>query len=107
VVGGLIPPRDRASWRILFLFGLLAGGALLAIVAPARLHFGLDRSPAVLIVAGVLVGFGTRLGDGCTSGHGVCGASRLSPRSLVATGLFMLTGAAGAFAVNHLLGGRL
>jgi uncharacterized membrane protein YedE/YeeE len=103
----MIPPRDRSSWRLLFLFGLLAGGALLAVAWPARLHFGLDRSPAVLIVAGVLVGFGTRYGDGCTSGHGVCGVSRFSPRSTVATLVFMVTGAAGAFVVNHLLGGRL
>ena len=60
-----------------------------------------------MILAGLLVGFGTQLGNGCTSGHGVCGLSRGSPRSMVATGTFMLTGGIAAFVVGHLLGGAL
>jgi uncharacterized membrane protein YedE/YeeE len=107
VVGGLIPPRDRSSWRLFFLMGLLAGGVLLALVAPGTLRFGLDRSPIALLLAGGLVGFGTRLGDGCTSGHAVCGIGRLSPRSITATAIFMLAGAASVYVVNHLLGARL
>jgi uncharacterized membrane protein YedE/YeeE len=101
IVGGLLPPRpaeDRA-WRLAFVAGLLAG--------PLVAGRDLIGVPAIgvpmLIVAGLLVGFGTGLGGGCTSGHGVCGVARLSPRSIVATLVFMLTGGATVFAVRHLL----
>jgi uncharacterized membrane protein YedE/YeeE len=67
----------------------------------------LDRSVAALLLGGVLVGFGARLGNGCTSGHGVCGISRGSRRSLVATATFMATGMATAWVVGHVLGGRV
>jgi uncharacterized protein len=92
-------------WRWWWLAGLLAGGAV-----AVTLHAGAPFTPRdgfpvpLLIVAGLLVGFGTRYGSGCTSGHGVCGVSRLSPRSLVATGVFMATGAASVFVVRHLAG---
>ena len=82
------PPRGAAT---LFVVGLPLGAALVTLVAgPVPAHF--PGSPTLLIVAGLLVGFGTRLGSGCTSGHGVCGISRLSPRSLASTGVFLATG---------------
>ena len=89
IVGNLITLRRAGeSWQLGFVIGLLfVGWALLG-----RMHLqGSATAPAALVAAGLLVGFGTRLGNGCTSGHGVCGLSRLSPRSLVATGTFMLT----------------
>jgi uncharacterized protein len=84
------PVRGDVSWRALFLLGLLAAGALATLVEPALLAPS-PRSVGVLALAGLLVGFGTRLSRGCTSGHGVCGLARGSFRSLVATGTFMLT----------------
>jgi uncharacterized protein len=81
---------DRA-WRAAFLAGLLLAGLLAARLAPGALQAS-PRSLAVVAAAGLLVGIGTRLGSGCTSGHGVCGLSRLSPRSLVATLTFILSG---------------
>ncbi len=92
VVGSLLPPRapDR-DWRIAFLGGLLAAGVVGSLVSPHLIGPSVRALPLV-IVAGLLVGFGTRLGNGCTSGHGVCGLSRLSTRSLVAVATFMTTG---------------
>lgn len=108
VAGGLFrPSAGDLSWRVLFIAGLVAGGAVLLLVNPEVFHVGIHRSFAALAVAGLLVGFGARLGSGCTSGHGVCGLSRLSRRSLVATLTFMATGALSVFVVVHLLGGRL
>ena len=82
---------DR-DWRLAFLGGLLAAGVVGALVAPAAIGATV-RPLGVVAIAGLLVGFGTRLGGGCTSGHGVCGLSRLSGRSLVAVATFMTTGA--------------
>jgi hypothetical protein len=108
IAGGLFRPvQGDLSWRLLFIAGLVAGGVVLTLVSPAAFHVGIDRSLGALAVAGLLVGFGARLGSGCTSGHGVCGLSRLSRRSLVATLTFMATGALSVFVVVHLLGGRL
>jgi hypothetical protein len=104
---GLDDGSGARSWRLLFLAGLLVGGAAFVVFDPRALASGLDRSPLALAVAGLLVGFGTRLGGGCTSGHGVCGLGQLSGRSLVATLTFMATGAVTVFVVNHLLGGVL
>ena len=83
--------RDR-DWRLAFLGGLVAAGLVARIVAPSAIGASVQPLP-IVILAGLLVGFGTRLGSGCTSGHGVCGLSRLSARSLVAVATFMLTGA--------------
>ena len=96
IVGGLLSSAtaDRA-WRYAFVAGLVVAGILAAAVAPASVGAPV-RSPLVVAVAGLLVGFGTRLGGGCTSGHGVCGLSRLSMRSLVAVATFMTTGALAA-----------
>ena len=99
--------RGDVSWRVAFLVGLVAGGAVLEVAAPGAIAFALDRSLPVLAVAGLLVGFGTRLGSGCTSGHGVCGLSRGSLRSLVATMTFMATGFATAALITLWLGGRV
>ena len=100
--------RRRAGdleWRLLFIAGLVGGGAVIARLWPGTLGAGGARSPAVLVVAGLLVGVGTRLGNGCTSGHGVCGVARLSPRSLVATAVFMASGMATVWVLRHALGG--
>lgn len=106
IVGGLVTPaRGDVAWRVCFVAGLVAGGICVRVlfVDPFR---GLDATPiAGLALAGFLVGFGASLGSGCTSGHGVCGVSRLSPRSIVATITFMATGALTVFVVRHLLGG--
>ena len=77
------------GWRLAFLAGLLSGGLILRMAQPAFFANTAGTPTLVLILAGVLVGFGTRLGGGCTSGHGICGVSRLSPRSLVATAIFL------------------
>lgn len=93
IVGSLLQPstHDR-GWRIAFVVGLAAAGVVARVVAPAAVGLPVRTLPA-LLVAGLLVGYGTRLGSGCTSGHGVCGMSRLSMRSLIAVITFMTTGA--------------
>ncbi len=109
IVGGLLDPPSKgdAGWRIAFLLGLLATGAIAATVAPAMVTSTVSRSSGAIVAAGLLVGLGTRLGNGCTSGHGVCGLSRFSGRSLVATLVFMLTGGIAVFVGQHVLGGTL
>ena len=96
------PPGDRL-WRLFFILGLVTAGIAwhaYAGPAPAREGFGLGWAAA----AGLLVGFGTRIGGGCTSGHGVCGLGRLSLRSLVAVAIFMATGIVTAVIVRHVIG---
>jgi uncharacterized membrane protein YedE/YeeE len=95
---------DRAL-RIWFIAGLLIAGALVRIFFPAAYATTWSAALPVVLVAGLLVGVGTQLGNGCTSGHGVCGISRLSIRSLIATGTFMATGVATVYVVRHHLGG--
>ena len=106
ILGGLLRPKPGdAGWRIAFLLGMLAAPVTLKWLAPAGFLSAprIDASVAAVVVAGLLVGYGTRLGSGCTSGHGVCGLSRLSPRSLVATGTFMAAGFGIVFVIKHLL----
>ena len=106
ILGGLVLPRHgEVGWRASFVTGLVAGGFLLHAVDPSATTVVFDVEPGFVILAGLLVGIGTRLGSGCTSGHGVCGISRGSPRSLVATIVFMATGAMTVFIVRHLLRG--
>jgi uncharacterized membrane protein YedE/YeeE len=103
IVGGLLRARrGDVSWRLAFVIGLMAAPVVYQLVAtlPA---IRIDTGETMLILAGLLVGVGTRYGAGCTSGHGVCGLSRLSVRSLVATLLFMTAGFATVFVVRHLL----
>ena len=102
IVGGLLKPRrGDAGWRVAFIAGLLAAPMAWALFA-APVAPRIAAGPVLLVVAGLLVGWGTRHGCGCTSGHGVCGLARLSPRSLVATLAFMGSGFATVFVVRHL-----
>jgi uncharacterized protein len=106
ILGGLLKPTaGDAAWRISFLLGMLAAPVTLALLAPAGFISAarIDAGWALIVVAGLLVGYGTRLGSGCTSGHGVCGLSRLSPRSLVATGTFMAAGFLTVYLMRHAL----
>ena len=104
VVGGLLQhgaAGDKA-WRLAFVLGIVAAPLLYQTFA-ALPEISIEADWATLVAAGLLVGFGSRRGSGCTSGHGVCGLSRLSPRSLVATLSFMATGFATVYVVRHLL----
>ena len=103
ILGGLLRPTSGdVMWRLALLLGLIVAPAVLAVfVAPVIPT--IDAGPTTLIIAGLLVGIGTRYGGGCTSGHGICGLSRLSPRSLIATLAFMGSGMAIVFAMRHLL----
>jgi uncharacterized membrane protein YedE/YeeE len=105
--GVLRPAKGDMLWKACFLAGLLTGGLVLRLFLPRAFDFGVVRSWDVLALAGLLVGFGTRLGNGCTSGHGVCGVSSLSTRSIVATATFVASGAVVVCLVNHLLGALL
>jgi uncharacterized protein len=108
ILGGLLTPGSGdVGWRATFVAGLLAGGLVIGLLAPAALESTIDRSAVAIVAAGLLVGFGTRLGSGCTSGHGICGISRFSPRSTVATLAFMATGAGTAAVVTHVFGGQV
>lgn len=91
------------GWRLAFLLGLFLAGLIGIAFAPGAIHFDLQAGYGQVILAGLLVGFGTQLGSGCTSGHGVCGVSRLSLRSIVATLLFMAAGMLSVYAWVHLL----
>jgi uncharacterized membrane protein YedE/YeeE len=103
ILGGLVKPQPGdAGWRIAFIAGLLAAPALWRLfgpLPPVRVEAGLP----VLVIAGLLVGWGTRYGSGCTSGHGVCGLARLSPRSLAATLAFMAAGFVTVFVARHVM----
>jgi len=100
--GVIFPKRQDVAWRAAFLIGLIVAGGLYMALVPGASLPRTDYSRAGLIVAGVLVGFGTRMGNGCTSGHGVCGLGRLSLRSLVAVLTFMATAIATTFVIRHL-----
>ncbi len=97
-------PAADGGLRGWFLLGLIVAGIVGAIVAPQAIAESPVSLP-LIAVAGLLVGFGTRLGNGCTSGHGICGMSRLSPRSLAAVFTFMTAGAITVFVVRHVFGG--
>lgn len=102
VMGGLLKPASGdIAWRAAFLLGLVAAPLAYTLFATPP-EPQIDAPFGAIVVAGLLVGVGTRYGSGCTSGHGVCGLSRLSPRSLVATAAFMSTGFVTVFALRHL-----
>ena len=104
VLGGLLnPTRGDIAWRVAFIAGIVAA-PLVYLLFAAWPAVQIDASYGALVAAGLLVGVGTRYGAGCTSGHGVCGLSRLSPRSLVATLAFMAAGFGTVFVARHLLG---
>ena len=103
ILGGLLRPiAGDIGWRMAFVLGLL-GAPLVYGLATRLPSVHVDADMTTLVVAGLLVGVGTRYGSGCTSGHGVCGLSRLSPRSMVATASFMLAGFVTVFIVRHLI----
>jgi uncharacterized protein len=102
--GAIRPAKGETAWRLCFLAGLLAGGGLLRIFLPGAFEFGHLRPSVVFALGGLLVGFGTRMAGGCTSGHGVCGMARLSMRSVVATATFIAMGALTVYVTRHLLG---
>ena len=91
------PVKNDRAWRWNFIGGLLVGGLLLQLAYPKAFSEGLRTETWTVVVAGLLVGFGTVLGNGCTSGHGVCGMSRLSPRSIIATFIFIAAGVGAVF----------
>jgi uncharacterized membrane protein YedE/YeeE len=106
ILGGLLPPKaGDTTWRVFFLLGMLAAPTVFHAVVPAQYITAprIDASGWMVIAAGLLVGIGTRYASGCTSGHGVCGLSRLSPRSLVATLSFMGAGFVMVYVLRHIL----
>lgn len=104
IIGGLLRPvMHDAGWRIAFAIGLILAPIVWLLFSPLP-EIKIDASNGLLVVAGLIVGFGARYGSGCTSGHGVCGISRLSPRSIIATLAFMGTGFLTVFVMRHLLG---
>lgn len=103
IIGGLLKPaRGDVVWRMAFIGGLVVAPMLYALTATLPVP-QIDASYGALVTAGLLVGIGTRYGSGCTSGHGVCGLSQLSPRSLAATAAFMATGFVTVFVIRHLI----
>ncbi len=105
IIGSLLAPHaEDAAWRLAFLAGLVLAPILYEIAGGPLPHVVLPGSAASIVAGGLLVGFGTRLGGGCTSGHGVCGMARLSPRSIAATVVFMACGFATVFIVRHVVG---
>ena len=96
------PTKGDRAWRWYFISGMLVGGFILKTLRPDAFSGGLPTQDWTLIIAGLLVGFGTVLGSGCTSGHGVCGTSRLSPRSLAATLTFIFAGVLAVFVFREL-----
>jgi len=108
IAGGIFrrEPGDT-SWRVMFLVGLFAAGLGWSFFFPQDYLVEIDRSTGALVLAGLIVGLGTQVGGGCTSGHGVCGIGRLSKRSTVATISFMITAALTVFVVNEVLGGSI
>lgn len=112
IVGGLFTPKGAPSaltserFRFAFLVGLLVAGAVAMLLSPEHMSTAGALPTPWLVVSGLLVGYGTRLGSGCTSGHGVCGISRLSKRSFVAVATFMLTAGVVVYVLRHVLGLR-
>ena len=102
--GLLVPTSDGRSWRGSFLLGLIAGCVAVRWLDVEAQSIVVSARSGELALAGLLVGFGTRLANGCTSGHGICGVARLSPRSLTATATFMAAGALTVFVMRHAIG---
>ncbi len=104
IVGGLLAPRSSdAAWRMMFVVGLLLGAFAYMLAKGGTIPVRMQASVPVLVVAGLLVGFGTRLGSGCTSGHGLCGIARLSKRSIVASAVFFGVAMLTVFLTHHVL----
>lgn len=104
ILGGVVKPvRGNVAWRVLFIVGIWLGALAFWLARGEVIPMRIEAGWPTLIVAGLLVGFGTRLGSGCTSGHGVCGLGRASKRSIVATLVFMVTAIATVFVTRHVL----
>jgi uncharacterized membrane protein YedE/YeeE len=104
ILGGLLrPSQGDVYWRTAFVLGIVIAPLAFGVALPLP-SVRIDAGTSTLIAAGLLVGIGTRYGSGCTSGHGVCGLSRLAPRSVVATAAFMVAGFVTVFVVRHLIG---
>ena len=105
ILGGIVMPSGKSDigWRVLFVIGMLAGPFAVIHLLDRPVDIMPAASGMILPVAGFIVGLGTAIGSGCTSGHGICGLARLSPRSLAAVGAFMATGIATVFLVRHVL----
>ena len=103
IVSSVLKPKNIEMWQVLFIAGLIVSPLLYRLVKPLPV-LDISTSIPLLIAAGLLVGFGTRLGSGCTSGHGICGNARLSPRSMAATVTFMLFGILTVYIGRHVLG---
>lgn len=96
--------RYKSTWEIFFVFGLFLGALIMRILTQDWVAVEINAGVIQLIIAGFLVGFGTNMGSGCTSGHGICGLARFSKRSLVATLIFMITGILTVFLTHHVIG---
>jgi len=105
ILGGLLPPGSDAMWRLAFVIGLIGGGLIFANAGGDLSAIRIEANTPMLIVAGLLVGYGTRLGSGCTSGHGVCGIGRMAPRGIVSTLVYIATAAVTVFITHHVIGG--
>ena len=104
IAGDLIKPKQGdIAWRLAFIFGLIVSPVIWQLFSPLP-RIQIDASSLLLAIAGLIVGISTRYGSGCTSGHGVCGIARLSPRSIIATLAYMATGFATVYIVRHLIG---
>ncbi|ASJ40850.1 YeeE/YedE family protein [Vibrio vulnificus] len=102
ILTGLLTPKSRDfAWRLMFVIGMVSGGVLAVTFGAASASVALPTSGVLIAAAGLLVGIGTRLGNGCTSGHGICGIGRLSKRSIVATAIFMAVAAMTVFVRLH------
>ncbi len=106
IVGGLLrPAAAELPWRVAFVIGLIAAPLLYRVAGGTTPDIAVTPSLALAILGGLLVGYGTQLGSGCTSGHGVCGLARVSPRSLAATATFLAVALVTVFVTRHVLGG--
>ena len=105
VAGALHPRKGNTSWRVVFLAGMLVGALLIRWLHPDAMAIRIEVSNAAVLLGGFLVGIGTRIGNGCTSGHGVCGVGRLAPRSLVASAVFFGTAVLTTYVIRQVLGG--
>lgn len=105
IAGGLLrPSKGEIGWRALFLVGLVGGVAIYRLAGGELQAIEINPSISILLIGGLLVGLGTGIGGGCTSGHGVCGMARLSPRSIVATVVFLAVAAVTVYVVRHVIG---
>lgn len=106
ILNGVVNPQTGdTTWRWLFLIGLVVGGAVYGWASATPAWAQSAFTPVPMLIGGLLVGYGTRMGNGCTSGHGVCGLGRLSPRSLVAVVTFLSTGILTVYLIRHVFGG--